>query len=101
MCRQSYFNCAIVLAAQEHVFMQPPSMKDIPPPSTPDVTVRVHIDMSACCRGVKRPPDVSDREFALFEMHDVVVKTVGQAIGKLPSPRKWSIGMPGSVTAKN
>ena len=48
MCRQSYFNCVIVIAAQEHVFMQPPSMKDIPPPSAPDVTVRVHIDVSAC-----------------------------------------------------
>jgi hypothetical protein len=53
------------------------------------------------CRGVRCPPDVSEREFALFEMHDVVVETVGQAIGKLPSPRKWSVGMPNSVTAKN
>ena len=34
-------------------------------------------------------------------MHDIVVETVGQAIRKLPSPRKWSIGMPSSVTAKN
>jgi hypothetical protein len=50
---------------------------------------------------MKRPRNVSEREFALFEIHDVVMETVRQAIGKLPSPRKWSICMPSSVTAKN
>jgi hypothetical protein len=97
----TYFDWMMVLAAEEHVFSQPPQMMGHPPPSAPDVTVRVHIDMSVCYRGVKRPPDVSEREFAPFEMHDIVVETVGQAIRKLPSARKWSIGMSRSVSAKN
>jgi len=63
--------------------------------------MRVDIDMSVCYRGVKRPTDVSKREVAPFEMHDIVVEAVGQAIRKLPSPREWSIGMAGSVSAKN
>jgi len=50
---------------------------------------------------VKRPSNVSDGEFTVFEMLDFVVEAIRQAIGKLPSARKWSLGMPGSVTAEN
>ena len=69
--------------------------------SASDVTVRVHVDISLCRRDVKRSGDVSDGEFTLFEMLDVVVETIRQAIGKLPSARKRSPGMTGPVTAEN
>jgi len=50
---------------------------------------------------MRRPRNISDGEFTIFDVLDVVVETVRQAIGKLPSERKWSVGMPGSATAKN
>ena len=37
----------------------------------------------------------------VFEVSDVVVETIRQAIGKLPSARKRSLGMTGSVTSEN
>lgn len=70
-------------------------------PSVSYVTVRVHVDISLCRRDVKRSSDVSDGEFTVFEMLDVVMETIRQAVGKLPSTRKWSLGMPGSGTVEN
>jgi len=50
---------------------------------------------------VKLSGDVSDGEFTRFEMLDVVVETIRQAVGELPSSRKWSLGMTGSVAAED
>jgi hypothetical protein len=50
---------------------------------------------------VKVSGDVSDGESTRVEMLNVVVEAIRQAVGELPSARKWSRGMSGPVTAEN
>ena len=62
--------------------------------------MRVDIDVTLRPGRVTQSYGVTDGERALFKMLDIIVKTIREAIGKLPFPRKRRAGVTRTVPAK-